>query len=64
MRTISIIGNEITELDVSNIPDLKCLECEDNKITRLDIRNNKKLTKFTYDDGVKVIRTDDDLEPV
>lgn len=63
LRTISIIGNEITELDVSNIPDLKCLECEDNKITRLDIRNNKKLTKFTYDDGVKVIRTDDDLEP-
>lgn len=63
LRTISIIGNEITELDVSNIPDLKCLKCEDNKITRLDIRNNKKLTKFTYDDGVKVIRTDDDLEP-
>ena len=63
LRTISIIGNEITELDVSNIPDLKCLECEDNKITRLDIRNNKKLTKFTYDDSVKVIRTDDDLEP-
>lgn len=63
LRTISIIGNEITDLDVSNIPDLKCLECEDNKITRLDIRNNKKLTKFTYDDGVKVIRTDDDLEP-
>ena len=63
LRTISIIGNEITELDVSNTPDLKCLECEDNKITRLDIRNNKKLTKFTYDDGVKVIRTDDDLEP-
>ena len=53
LRTISIIGNEITELDVSNIPDLKCLECEDNKITRLDIRNNKKLTKFTYDDGVR-----------
>lgn len=63
LRTISIIGNEITELDVSNIPDLVNLACEDNKITRLDIRNNKKLTKFTYDDGVKVIRTDDDLEP-
>lgn len=63
LRTISIIGNEITELDVSNNPDLVNLACEDNKITRLDIRNNKKLTKFTYDDGVKVIRTDDDLEP-
>ena len=63
LRTISIIGNEITELDVSNIPDLVNLACEDNKITRLDIRNNKKLTKFTYDDGVNVIRTDDDLEP-
>lgn len=40
---ISCFGNNLTQLNTNNNPELYSLECYDNMLTSLDISNNKKL---------------------
>jgi len=39
-------GNELTELNISNLLELVSLGCGKNQLTKLDLSNNTKLTDF------------------
>ena len=43
LNSLSVDGNKLTSLDVSNNTDLRELYCQDNQITSLDVSNNSEL---------------------
>lgn len=41
-------GNRLTNLDLSQNPDLSTLECRNNKLTSLDLSHNTNLLRLDY----------------
>ncbi len=46
--------NQLTELDLSNLPELTELYCSDNQLTELDVRQNQKLKVLECDPSVSI----------
>src|SRR5207248_1366251 len=46
LEELSVSGNQLTKLVLSDCPNLVNLNCENNQLTQLNIKGGKKLTKI------------------
>jgi Leucine-rich repeat (LRR) protein len=54
--SLSCYDNQLTKLDLSNVPGLTKLHCRNNRLTKLDVRANTALTELQCDPSVNVIK--------
>ena len=57
IEELNCYWNQLTNLDISKLINLKFLDCTGNNLTEIDITNCPLLTEFNMDldDGVKII---------
>jgi hypothetical protein len=58
MSNLGRMSNKLTNLDLSKVPALKELKCQNNEICELDVRGNLQLKVLICDPSVKIIKHD------